>query len=244
MFLFTGNVFADQIKVPILAYHNFDPAKPGSMTITTARFEQQLKWLKDNGYTVIPLQDLVSYLRGSKDSIPEKSIVITVDDGKASVYKYMLPIVKKYNVPVTLFVYPSAISNASYAMTWEQLRDLQKTGLFDIQCHTYWHPNFNTERKRLSEAEYQKLVATQLEKSKQVLDAKLNTKITLIAWPYGIYNDYLEQQAQRAGYVMAFSIDGRPADKSEKSMAQPRYMIVQGQNMQEFAEIANGAVKN
>ena len=48
----------------------------------------------------------------------------------------MLPIIKKHRYPVTIFVYPSAISNAKYAMTWDKLRSLKKTGLFDIQSHS------------------------------------------------------------------------------------------------------------
>lgn len=238
--LVSPTVFANSTaNVPVLCYHNFDPTSPGSMTITTQKFESQLKWLKDNGYTVIPMKELVSYLEGKTPKIPAKSVVITVDDGKLSVYKYMLPIVRKYDVPVTLFVYPSAISNASYAMTWDQLRELQKTGLFDIQSHTYWHPNFKQEKKRLSPSEYQKLVHTQLASSKKVLDQKLNTNVTVLAWPYGIYDAQLEQAAADAGYVMAFSIDERLANKTEKSMSQPRYMITT-QNMNEFAAIVSG----
>jgi peptidoglycan/xylan/chitin deacetylase (PgdA/CDA1 family) len=224
----------------ILTYHNFDPSIPGSITMSTAKFEAQLKWLKDNGYTVIPLEEVVSYLQGKKDSLPEKSVVITADDGKESVYKYMYPLVKKYNVPVTLFIYPSAISNASYAMTWDQLRELQKTGLFDIQSHTYWHPDFKREKEKQSAEEYEKFVQTQLIKSKKVLEEKMGKPITTLAWPYGIYDQYLEDQAAKAGYIMAFSIDDRPVSKSEKPMAQPRYMVVEGQNMKAFEEIVNG----
>jgi peptidoglycan/xylan/chitin deacetylase (PgdA/CDA1 family) len=241
--LFHPSAWADNsISVPILTYHNFDPSIPGSMTISTDKFEKQLKWIKDNGYTVIPLKDLVDYLEGKRNSLPKNSIVITADDGKKSVYNYMLPIVRKYNIPVTLFIYPSAISNASYALTWEQLQELQKTGLFDIQGHTYWHPNFNQEKKRLSTSEYQKLVQTQLIKSKKVLEDKLNIKVTLLAWPYGIYDDYLMQEATKAGYEMAFSIDERPANRSEKVMAQPRYLILPGQSMQTFEDMVKGKV--
>lgn len=229
----------DSVRVPILAYHNFDPSVPGEMTLSPARFEEQLIWLKENGYTVIPLQELVSYLQGKTSSIPEKSVVITADDGRLSVYKYMWPLARKYNVPVTLFIYPTSISNASYAMTWEQLKELQQTGLFDIQGHTYWHPNFKQEKKRLSAAEYQKLVDAQLITSKKIIDKKLGTDITLLAWPFGIYDDYLGQEASKAGYVMAFSIDGKPAQKSEPAMSQPRYMIVAGQSMKTFASIVN-----
>lgn len=241
--LISPNVMADNdIKVPILTYHNFDPSTPGSMTISTKKFEQQMQWLKDNGYTVIPLKDLVSYLQGDTDTLPEKSIVITMDDGRASVYKYMRTVIEKFDIPVTLFIYPSAISNASYAMTWDQLRALQQTGLFDIQGHTYWHPNFKQEKKKLGEVEYQKLVDAQLVKSKKVIDEKMKTSISTLAWPFGIYDEFLEQEAKKAGYVMAFSIDGRPASRAEKPMSQPRYMIVAGQDMNAFAAIASGQV--
>lgn len=228
------------VTVPILAYHNFDPSASGSMTVSTEKFEEQLKWLKANGYTVIPLKELVSYLQGKTSTLPAKSVVITADDGRESDYKYMLPLIRKYNVPVTLFIYPTAISNASYALTWAQLKELQKTGLVDIQGHTYWHPNFKQEKKRLSPSEYQKLVHIQFCNSKKVLENKLGTKITLLAWPYGIYDDYLEQEAAKAGYVTALSIDDRHASKSAKMLAQPRYMIVEGQSMQMFAAIVEG----
>lgn len=242
--LFASSAWANNsIRVPILTYHNIDPV-PGSMTISPAKLEAQLQWIKDHGYTVIPLQELVAYLRGESSSIPEKSIVITADDGKKSVYTHMLPLVRKYKVPVTLFVYPSSISNAEYAMTWNELKKLQTTGLFDIQGHTYWHPNFKQEKKRLTASDYQKLVQAQLINSKKVLDEKLGINVTLLAWPFGIYDDYLEQEAAKAGYVMAFSIDARPANKSERMLSQPRYMILAGQSMEAFAAIVGGQVLN
>lgn len=234
-------VWADTgYSVPILTYHNVDPVQTGSTTISSQKLEQQLKWLKDNGYTVIPLLDLVSYLQGKTTSLPAKSVVITADDGRETVYQHMYPIIKKYNVPVTLFVYPSAISNASYAMTWDQLKELQKTGLFNIQSHTYWHPNFTQEKARLSADEYQKFVDTQLSKSKKVLEDKLGIHVTLLAWPFGIFDEYLEDRASKAGYDMAFTIQPRPANKSDKPMAEPRYIISQGQSLETFAGIAQG----
>lgn len=237
-YLWSSIASADNaIKVPILAYHNFNPTVPGSMSITPEKFETQLKWLKENGYTVIPLKDLVSYLQNKNGSLPAKSVVITADDGWESVYTYMLPLARKYHTPVTLFIYPNTISQGAHALTWDQLKELQQTGLFDIQGHTYWHPNFKQEKKHLSSEDYQKLVHIQLFTSKDILEKKLGTKITLLAWPFGIYDDYLEQEAAKAGYTMAFSIDARKANKSEKMMSQPRYMIVAGQSMKTFAAI-------
>lgn len=234
-------VLADeQVKVPILTYHRLGPAVVDGMTLKTTEFASQLQWLKDNGYTVIPLRTLVNYLRGDGPPPPAKSVVITADDGHKSVFTDMLPLVKKYNIPVTLFLYPSCISKASYAMTWDQLKELQKVGLFDFQGHTYWHPNFKKDKKKLSPEEFQKFVDVQLSKSKAVLEKKLDIKVDLLAWPFGIYDDELENAAAKAGYVAAFSIDARYPSKSEKMMSQPRYMIVSGMGMKGFEQIVKG----
>jgi hypothetical protein len=128
-------------------------------------------------------------------------------------------------------------------MTWDQLKTVKQTGLFDIQGHTYWHPNFKKDKKKLKPEEYQKFVETQLKKSKLVLEKKLGTQIELLAWPFGIYDNDLENEAAKDGYIMAFSIDGRSASKAEKTMAQPRYMIVSSTGMKGFEAIAAGATQ-
>jgi len=242
VFCSTAASAAEDVAVPVILYHRFGPTVADSMTTKTSVFEAQMKWLKDNGYTVIPMRTLVNYLLGQGPPPPPKSVVLCADDGHKSVYTDMLPIVKKYNYPVTLFLYPSCISNpkAPYAMTWEQLKELQQTGLFDLQGHTFWHPNFNKDRKKLKPEEYKKEVETQLAKSKKVLESHLGTKIESMAWPYGIYDDYLESEAQKAGYVAAFSIDRRNADKSEKMMAVPRYLMQNGDGLKGFIAIVSG----
>lgn len=226
--------------VPVLVYHRFGPTVADSMTVTTPVFEAQLKWLVENQYTVIPLLTLVDALRGQGSPPPARSVVITVDDGHQSVYSVMLPIVRKYSIPVTLFIYPSAISNASYAMTWEQLKELKQTGLFDIQSHSYWHPNFHKEKKKLPPADYQKLVEAQLKKSRAVLEEKSGSRVDILAWPFGIYDEALEKDAEQAGYVAAFSIDGRLATKSDRMMALPRYLIANGDGTKGLQAIVTG----
>jgi peptidoglycan/xylan/chitin deacetylase (PgdA/CDA1 family) len=237
----TAATAQDQVSVPVLCYHRFGPTVPDSMTVTTKNFIGQMQWLKDNGYTVIPLKTLVNYLRGQGPAPAPKSVVITVDDGHKTVYTEMLPVVRKFNIPVTLFLYPSCISNkhAPYAMTWEQLKELQQDGHFDMQGHTFWHPNFKKDKKKMKPEEYAKSVQTQLVKSKNVLEKHLGTKIEYLAWPYGIYDDYLEAQAQKAGYVAAFSIDRRNAAKDEKIMAQPRYLMQNG-SLPGFIAVVSG----
>jgi peptidoglycan/xylan/chitin deacetylase (PgdA/CDA1 family) len=235
----------DQVKVPIILYHRFGPTVADSMTTTTKVFAAQMKWLKDNGYTVIPLRTLVNYLRGEGPAPAPKSVVIVADDGHKSVYSDMLPIVRQYKMPVTLFLYPSLISNkhVHYGMTWEQLKELQQTGLFDMQGHTFWHPNFKKDKKKMKPEAYKKDVEMQLVKSKKVLEKHLGTKVDLLAWPFGIYDDYLMQQAKKAGYVAAFSIERHLASKSDNLMAVPRYLMQNGAGVKGLAAIVEGHVQ-
>jgi peptidoglycan/xylan/chitin deacetylase (PgdA/CDA1 family) len=224
----TASIAEAQVQVPVLLYHRFGPTVADSMTITTKNFEDHLKYLKENGYKVIPLRQLVDYVRGKGPEPAPKSVVICADDGHKSVYSDMLPLVKKYNVPVTLFIYPSCISNAKYAMTWDQLRSLQSTNLFEIQSHTYYHPDFRKERKRLSPAEFNKFVDYQLRKSKEKLEKQMGRPVEYLAWPFGIISDDLFESARKAGYVSTFTIVARPAKKGDDPLRMPRYLLSNG----------------
>ena len=232
-------VYAVQ-SIPVLCYHRCGAEVTDSMTIKTKVFAEELEWLKTNGYTVISLDTAAQYLNGKIKSIPAKSIVITADDGHKSVYTEMAPLIKKYKVPVTLFIYPSAISNAKYAMTWDQLRELEATKLFHVESHTYWHPNFKREKKTLSKEEYEKSVHAQLYKSKATLEKKMGHAIKYLAWPFGIYDEDLLVKAKEAGYEMAFSIDHHHAKSTEPLMAKSRYMIIDAYDLKRFAAISSG----
>ena len=229
------------IGVPILVYHRFGPAAADSMTVTTTVFESQLKYLKENGYTVIPLRQLVDYHLGKRQALPPRSLVITVDDGHQSVYTDMLPLLRKYHLPITLFLYPSAISNASYAMTWNQLREIKTMGLVDLQSHTYWHPNFKKDKERLKPGDYENFVGMQFKKSKEKLEKELDMKVDMLAWPFGIYDDELIHKAVKAGYVAAFTIKRNHTNGSNNVMALPRYLMTNGDREKAFGRILEGS---
>jgi peptidoglycan/xylan/chitin deacetylase (PgdA/CDA1 family) len=229
------------VRVPILLYHRFGPVASDSMTVTTNAFESELKYLRDNGYKVIPLRELVDYYLGKRPPPHPHSVVITVDDGHKSVYTDMLPLVRKYHIPVTLFIYPSAISNAPYAMTWGQLREMKETGLFDFQSHTYWHPNFKKDKKRLKSAEYESFVGMQLKKSREKLEKELSVRVNMLAWPFGIYDDELIQKALETGYVATFTMERHPASNFHNVMALPRYLMTNGERGRTFATILAGS---
>ncbi len=238
--LFASGLFAAEAKshpasgARVLLYHRFGPKVADSMTVTTTVFASHLEYLKTNGYTVVSLRSLVNAFLRKGPALPPRSVALAVDDGHITVYTEMLPLIRKYGYPVTLFIYPSAISNASYAMTWDQLRELKKTGLFDVQSHGYWHPNFKIEKKRQSSADYEAFVDAQLAKSRKTLENKVGGPVDIIGWPFGIYDDYLISRAVKAGYVAGFSIEAHPVRAKDGVMKLPRYLLTNANKGRDF----------
>ncbi|MDI1285189.1 MAG: polysaccharide deacetylase family protein [Reyranella sp.] len=228
------------LHVPILLYHRFGPTVTDEMTVTTRVVEGQLQTLQARGHQVVRLQDLVASLQNAQAMLPDRAVVLTVDDGHRSVYTDLFPLITRLRVPVTLFIYPSAISNASYALTWEQLAEMKASGLVDIQSHTFWHPNFNVERRRLAPEAYQRFVQDQLTRPKAILEQRMGGKVDLLAWPFGIYDADLMRWASAAGYVAAFSIERRAVTRAENPMALPRYIVTDADRGVRFETLLSG----
>jgi len=223
--LFAAPAWAETRVAAVLAYHRFGPTVVDGMTTRTAVFEAQLARLRRDGYVFVSLGNLVAGLEG-KTALPAKAVAITVDDGHRTVYSELLPIIRRERLPVALFIYPSAISNAAYAMTWEQLAEIVATGSVEVHSHTYWHPNFTIERRRLAPEEYSRFVRNQLEKPRRVLNARLGVETPYLAWPFGIHDAELETAATAAGYRAAFALGERHASDTDPRLALPRYLIV------------------
>ena len=142
---------------------------------------------------------------------------------------------------MTLFIYPSAISNASYALTWTELAEMVKSGLVDVQSHTYWHPDFRVEKARRTPQDYRAFVDFQLERSKSVLERRLGVSVDMLAWPYGIVNPALEAAAKRAGYAFAVAYAGGPGHRGVDLYAIPRIPVPQRAQGKAFAALLREA---
>jgi peptidoglycan/xylan/chitin deacetylase (PgdA/CDA1 family) len=211
--------------VSILVYHRVAPVVTNEMTVRPATFQWQIDYLKDHHYHIVPLRSVVAHLLGSAPPPPPASVVITIDDGHRSVYTDMLPVLRRLGAPVTLFIYPSAISNASYALTWQQLAELQHTGLFTIESHTYWHPNFQVEHRRLAPDAYREFTTRQMCRSRSVLEQHVGTAPSLLAWPFGVYEDEAIEIARKCGYTAAFTLGARGVTAGGNMMTLPRFLV-------------------
>lgn len=224
-------------QVAILVYHRFSATADDSMTVRVTTFQAHLAFFREHGWRFVPLKDVVSWIENTSVTLPTKSVVLTVDDGHRSVYEVLRPIVMRERLPVTLFIYPSAISNASYALTWDELRELQQTGLFDVQSHTDWHPNFNIERRHRAAEDFRRFAQFQLVHSKARLEAELGSHVDMLAWPFGIRDDHLMRLAAQSGYVAGLTLDARLVDRHACSLALPRFLVIDAYSPADLARL-------
>jgi len=190
--------------VPVLAYYSFSENKPNKISITQDDFKAQMKYLKENNYHVIKLDQLLDFL-DYKEQIPDKSVVITFDDGWSSVYDFATPILKKYGFPATFFIYTDFIGGGK-AMSWKQIKELSEAG-FDIQCQTKTHRNLATLKKKESFKEYFNSLEMEISYPKKLFKNKLNKECKCLAYPYGITNNLVIAMLKKHGYRAAFTVE-------------------------------------
>jgi peptidoglycan/xylan/chitin deacetylase (PgdA/CDA1 family) len=190
--------------VPILAYHRFGDDCEGPLCLPTRVFDQQMKYLKDNGYRAVSCSDLLAFLEYRK-ALPEKAVVITLDDGYRSAYEIAYPILKKYGFTATLFIYTDFIGASRNAMTWARLREMKAHG-FEVGGHTMSHADLTKQRKGEGAQAYKARIERELRVSKQIIDRKLGQNTIFLAFPYGRYDETILSMCERFGYKMAVSV--------------------------------------
>lgn len=221
-----SNVASAVQRLPILVYHRFSDTASDSMTVRTSLFKAHLRLIERLNCHVIPLQDWVDFRCGKGNAIPERSVVLTADDGHRSQFEVMAPILAPYGWKMTLFIYPSAISNAKYAMTWAHVHEMTRSRQYALGSHTYWHPNLIRERGNMGLHDYRRFVANQLTRSKDELQQRCGQPISLLAWPFGLCDDDLMALAADCGYQAAFALGNRTATVNDALHAEPRYLMV------------------
>lgn len=220
-------------QVVVFGYHRFvNNVRRPDTEITPAAFEAQMEELKNKNISVIPMQDFLAWRRGEK-AIPSKSAIITFDDGWKSQYDVAWPILKKYNYPVTLFIYTEGIRPGRFSggesMGWEHLAEMRDAGV-DIQGHTATHSDLRkaydkVAKKKLSPDEYAAWLDKELVGSKQMIEQKLGVKVNCLAVPYGFHNDHVREMTIKSGYEALFTVYGQPISMHTPLNSVGRYLM-------------------
>lgn len=203
-------VQADLVQtVPILCYHRFSGASVGGlggkMVMSSGNFAAQLDWLARNDYHVIRLSQLLAFLEG-KRPLPKRSVVITIDDGYESVHRHALPLLRKYGVPATLFVYTDFIG-AGDALSWAQLQELNASGLVDIQAHSKTHRNLIDRVSGESDAAYRQTIELEARAPRELLERRLGSPVRQFAFPYGDANETVLEVLAQQQYQLAVTVN-------------------------------------
>ena len=212
-------------------------------------FESEMKYLHDNGYHVVPMADLLRFLR-HEIGLPPNSVVITIDDGYKSAITYAAPILKQYNYPWTFFIYPEFVTTGEgrSAVSWSDLLALQAQGI-DIECHSMTHPILPSHRQKikgvvqtLSDAEYDQWLNNEISGSKAILEQKMGKPIICFAYPYGEYNKLVEARTIAAGYQAIFTVADNPIRPTSDMHSLGRYTITQAVEKNFAAYLRQGAL--
>ena len=241
-------------KVIVLLYHQFKA--PGvkipamyQWTMNSDVFESEMKYIHDNGYHVIPMSDLLKFLR-HQITVPPNSVCITIDDGYKSAIVYAYPILKKYGFPWTFFIYPDfvTVGEGPGAASWKDLLALQADGV-DIESHSMTHPNLKLHRQKIkgvwhsfTPEEYAAWLNNETAGSKALLEQKMGKPIVCFAYPYGEYNQQVEAAVIAAGYEAIFTVADNPVHASTDLHSIGRYTITQGVENNFAAYLRQGAL--
>jgi len=204
----------------IFVYHRFGDERYPSTNISVELFEQHLRYLRDNSYTVLSVSEIVARLRRG-EALPPRCVGLSADDAYASVLSGAVPLLDAYAMPMTLFVNADAVGGGSY-LTWEQLRQLDAKDNIEIGNHSAGHPYF-VSLPQLGSTAWRKQVEGDISRAQQAFIQHLGYSPQLFAYPYGEFSPELAMVVKDMGFIGALGQQSGPAGRNSPLFALPRF---------------------
>jgi poly-beta-1,6-N-acetyl-D-glucosamine N-deacetylase len=184
----------------ILQYHHVSEHTPNSTTISPAQFRLHLQTIKQLGYTVVPLTELIEPLK-QHQRLPDKTLAITFDDGYQDVLTHAVPILQEFDMPFTIFINPALISaSTSQYLSWPQLKQLAQQGVL-IANHGYDHHSVIRKANALDDSTWLALQKTLLLQAEQIIQQQLAQTWRYFAYPYGEFEPKMQNLLSELGFV-------------------------------------------
>ncbi|MBN2474305.1 MAG: polysaccharide deacetylase family protein [Pirellulales bacterium] len=234
-------------RVRVLTYHRFGRSIHDPFCVAQDDFDAQMRWLAKRRLAV-SLADLEAFLAG-ETTLPDGSVLVTVDDGFRSVYTHMLPVLKRHSIPAVAYVTPSLIresddlgaggepaeADEAY-LTWGELRRLADEGVA-IGSHGWTHRSLG----RMGPVE----VRREAIRSKEVLEDRLERRIASLAYPYGTRADFTPTTGNvlaETGYTTAFTSQHGAIRPGSDPIELPRIKVEGGEGLWVFQLLCQGAM--
>ena len=213
-------------------YHAIDRAKSKRIdkneqfyNVTPERFAKEMRYLKENGFNTITLDDLIR--SEDEGELPDNPIMLTFDDGHISNFEFALPILKEFGFTGVFFLVVNDIGKRN-RISWKQARALKDSGM-DIGSHGMNHHILN-------KASHIKLVS-EMKASKIMLEKELDMKISAFSIPRGLYSKKISHVARGTGYKLTFTSFTGNSSLSSDPHCLRRTTMRGGYSMKDFISI-------
>ncbi len=198
---------SNRYVVPIMMYHNVNYTEtPKLNTVSPENFEFQMNFLREHHYDVLSLDELVEKIKKGR-RISRKSVVVTFDDGYEDNYTYAFDILKKHDIPATIFL-PSDLIGTQGFLNWTQVKEMFKNGIYfgsHTRHHTYL-PDIPEEGQK-----------DEIENSKKIIEGELGKEVKYFSYPIGGFSDQIKRIVKEAGYAGACATN-RGYDRMNKDV--------------------------
>ncbi len=203
-------------RVPVLVYHcvGDNPSAPAgdALYVSERTFARQMAFLRHMGYQPV-------FAGALKETLPRRAIVITFDDGYANNGSMALPILQRYGMKATIFTVGADNDRRRPGrLTWEEMRQMEASGLVEIQSHTYDLHTIDAqgrfaEMPRIEEEPeaYKLRILADIAAQREAFRGQLGHVPEAMAYPNGWYNAALDELYAQNGYALRFTIEPRMA---------------------------------
>lgn len=207
------------VTLPVIMYHSVLKSKQGKYIVSPTQFENDLVALQKDGYTTVTCQQLVDFVYGDGE-LPQKPVLITLDDGHYNNAYYAVPILQKYNAHAIInivgqFSQHSTQSgdahNPNYShLTWDDIAELVRSGNVEIGNHTYamhtFTPRYGVGRlNNESDTQYEQALTADVSKLQRILLERSGVNSIAFAYPFGKYSALSEKIILKMGFKLTFT---------------------------------------
>jgi len=210
------------VEIPVLMYHSImENPRMSRYIISTEALEADLKFLKENGYHTVVMQDIIDYVYKGK-RLPEKPIVLSFDDGHYNNLSYVQPLLKEYGfrgVIAVVGVFTDKFteaddSNPRYShLTWNQIKEMAEEGVFEIENHSWdMHTNSGGKNgsKRMwgeSQEDYSCRLTEDLMRLQDRLCEVTGRAPNTFVFPFGAVSDGQQEILKGMGFLASLSCE-------------------------------------
>lgn len=213
----------DKYTVPVLLYHQVNQStEVRADTVSPSVFQWQMRYLRDRGYTVIPLEKLVAIIN-NRQPLPRRAVVLTFDDGYENNFTNAFPVLKSYSYPAMIFISAGLVGTPGL-LTWDKIKEMQLSGI-SFGSHGMKHhylPEVSDDLRR-----------EEIFASKKNIETQLGRCVDIYAYAVGGFNDNIQSMVRAAGYKAAMTTN-RGYDRFNRSLYQMQRIKVTDRDRTSF----------